>query len=180
MNKFKFEAGIKALSVSFCSGLSDEEMQDVLKVYYKTLCDEKMNDDIFNETVQKLIRTWTPEFGKKFPTIKDLLNTAGLSVESISEKAHGAIRKAIMAVGAYEPLSLGKEHRHAVAHETIRRMGGWPTVCQNGIQEWDRNKERFLRIYSELYFQKVENKHLLCLSDNKNIEYSKQLVSKNI
>ena len=166
-----------------CFQYKPEKIEDAKKMidtYFSALNESKITDDQMIFVSGKLLLTWTPSFGRKFPTVKEFLDISGLSASSIAEKAHKAIKNAILRVGAYEVLFLGNEHRHAVAHECIRQMGGWPKVCQSGLQDWDKQKERFCKIFEEKYYEKIENKPVLCLSDNKNIEYSKQLAIKNI
>lgn len=173
MDKVKFEAGFKALAIAV--GYSFENKEDrvaALRIYYSTLESNGFTDEEWHKCVERMITTFKPQYGVKFPPVKDFLDMSGLSVLSISEKAHRYVKNKIMTVGGYMPISFGKEHRHFVAMESIRRMGGWFAICQKGVQEWDNNKSRFVKIYEELFYDmEVPQKPLLGASDKKNQEF---------
>jgi hypothetical protein len=152
IDKIKFDAGFKALCKSFVFRFKNsQEEQETLRVYHHSLS-KYMTDEDWRKSINKLILTWIPEFGRSFPTVKDFLDAVGLSPEEIAKKAHAVLKIKILKYGGYEAITLGSEHRHYVAMEAVRRMGGWFNVAQSGIESWERNKERFCREYVDLYF----------------------------
>lgn len=150
---------------------NENEAKELIESYYKALSKIEINDELFAKTSARLLYSWKPEFGVKFPPLSDFVDLAGVSPSSIAEKAHRVLKNKILKVGGYEPLDLGKEHKHFVAMEAIRKMGGWFAVCQQGVEQWEKNKKRFSELFEDLYYEKVPHKPLLCGSDLKNQEF---------
>jgi len=173
MDKLKFESAFKALCISVGYQFEDEQTRiETLRVYFEMLSKNHFTDEGWNNTVNKLILSWKPEYGRKFPTVKEVLDVAGVSPSSIAEKAHKAIKSRIFKCSPYEPQDFGKEHRHFVAMEVIRIMGGWFTVCQSGPEKWEKNKVRFLKEFEDIYYRTdIPKKPLLGQSDKVNQEF---------
>lgn len=151
---------------------TQNEYNELFSLYYNSFNESKITEKQLLDVAGRIIFTWEPNFGKKFPSVKKIIDLAGISASSIAEKAHSVIRGKIMKVGGYEPVDLGKEHRHFVAMESIRKMGGWFAICQKGVEEWSRNKPRFIHEFEELYYTTdVPEKPLLGGSDLRNQEF---------
>jgi hypothetical protein len=151
---------------------SAKDASELIDTYFQSFKAAKMNNEHLVKAAGRLVFSWKPEYGRKFPTVKEFIDITGVSPSSIAKKAHTYLKIQIMKVGGYECLDLGKEHRHLVAMEAIRKMGGWFVVCQNGLQEFDRNKDRFCKEFEDLYYQTdIPIKPLLCGSDARNVEF---------
>ena len=151
---------------------TENEYKEMLSLYYNSLSKSGVSEKKLIDVAGNMVFTWKPEFGRKFPSVKEIVDKAGVSPISIAEKAHGVIKNKIMTVGGYEPLSLGFDHRHFVAMEVIRKMGGWFAVCQQGPEVWENNKNRFKEKFEQLYYEKeIPKKPLLGQSDLRNQEF---------
>ena len=160
---------------------SQNEYNETFNLYYNSLKESGITEKQLLDVSGKLVFTWKPEYGRKFPTVKEFVDLAGVSAQSIAKVAHGALKIKIMKVGGYECLDLGKEHKHFVAMEAVRKMGGWFVICQKGVEEWERNKARFCTEFENLYYSgKVPKRPLLCGSDLRNTEFLENYNSKQI
>ena len=118
-----------------------EEAKDLFETYYQALSKSEITEEQFSNVAGRMVLSWKPEYGRKFPSVKEIIDLAGVSTSSIAKKAHRALKIKIMKVGGYDCLDLGKEYRHFVAMEAVRKMGGWFAVCQNGVEQWEKNKK---------------------------------------
>jgi hypothetical protein len=151
---------------------TQEEAKELFETYYQSLSKLKVTKDQFANVAGRLVLSWKPEFGRKFPAVSEITDLIGVSAQSIAETAHSVLKSKIMTIGGYDVLDLGKEHRHFVAMEAVRKMGGWFAVCQNGVEQWERNKKRFCTEFENIYYSgNVPKKPLLCGSDLRNQEY---------
>lgn len=149
-----------------------DEAKELFETYYNALSKSEITDEQFSNVAGRMVLSWSPQFGRKFPSVKELSDLAGVSAQSIAEKAHRALKIKILKVGGYSCLDLGKEHKHFVAMEAIRRLGGWFAICQQGVEQWEKNKKRFCTEFEDLYYSgKVPQKPLLCGSDLRNQEF---------
>lgn len=175
MDKFKFDAGFKALCLAVGHKFDSEiERVETLRVYYQTLSKNGFNDQVWEKTINKMILNWKPSYNDRFPTVRDFLDVNGMSASAIAEKAHKGIKDRITSVGSSCSHSLGIGHKFDVAHEVIREMGGWVLISQNP-SEWDRRKPLFVKTFERLYYEDVpKNKPLLGSS----IEDSQRFLAK--
>jgi hypothetical protein len=188
MDKIKFEAGFRALCVAVGYSTPKSDEQFMLKVYYRKLKEKGFNDDLWVKTINRLIDCWKPEYGVEFPSVAEVLSLSGMSVSSIAKSAHKALEWKIKNVGYDGSFVLSKdgktEHKHYVAMEAVRRMGGWQNVASQGPYEWAKNLNRFCDIYEELFYSdNIPQKPLLGFSDLKRseflAEYNKNQIENN-
>lgn len=149
-----------------------EEAKDLFETYYQALSKSEITDEQFANVAGRLVLSWKPDFGRKFPSVKEISDLSGVSAQAIAEMAHRALKSKIMSVGGYGCLDLGKEHKHFVAMDAVRKLGGWFAVCQQGIEQWEKNKKRFCAEFEDIYYSgKVTKRPLLCGSDLRNQEF---------
>jgi len=168
-----FKEVMKKMMISFqYKPQTAEEAKDLFDTYYKSLSKLNVTDEQFSNVAGRLVLSWKPSFGRKFPVLSEISDLIGVSAHSIAEKAHRALKIKILKVGGYDCLDLGKEHKHFVAMEAVRKLGGWYAICQQGIEQWEKNKKRFCTEFEDLYYSgSVPKKPLLCGSDLRNQEF---------
>lgn len=151
---------------------NQNEAELLIDSYFKSFEASGMTEENLIKVAGILITSWSPSFGRKFPSVKEFLDIGKVSVSSTAKKAHSAVKWKIMNEGSNMPISLGSQHRHFVAMECLRRMGGWVVVAQQGIQSWDKNESRFCKLYEEIFNDTdIPNKPLLGSSDARNTEF---------
>ena len=171
MDKIKFEAGFKALAISLGCKFDKEDEISRLRVYYNILKENGYTDEMWEKSINRMIQTFEPKFGKFYPSTKDFLDMGGMSVSERAKKAHRFPKEEIKNRGYTLPPRFKNKHSHNVAKECIRRLGGWCAVCQDSLMEWDRKLDEFVKLYEELYFGEQSEKPLLGHSDLKNQEF---------
>lgn len=151
---------------------NQNEAELLIDSYFKSFESSGMTEENLIKVAGILITSWAPSFGRKFPSVKEFLDIGKVSVSTIANKAHTALRWKIMHEGSNMPISLGVEHRHFVAMECIRRMGGWVVVAQQGVESWNKNESRFCGMYEGIFYDDdISKKPLLGTSDRKNAEF---------
>ena len=151
---------------------NQSEAELLIDSYFKSFEASGMTNENLIKVAGILITSWNPSFGRKFPSVKEFLDIGKVSVSSTAKKAHSAVKWKIINEGANMPISLGVEHRHFVAMECIRRMGGWSVVAQQGVESWNKNENRFCKLYEDIFNDSdIPKKPLLGSSDARNAEF---------
>lgn len=151
---------------------SKEEAKDLIDTYFKSFSKMGITDEILKNVAQRLILSWRPSYGVKFPFVKDFIDLAGVSASSIAERAFKGIRSRISETGNYKPLTLGEkpeaEHKRSVAFAVINHMGGWSSIGKSGIKVWDKREKEFLDLYEGFYYKEVPKIDYLLGNSNLN------------
>ena len=149
---------------------TQQEAKELIETYFKSFSKIGIDDTILSNVAERLIYTWKPQFGVKFPPVKDFIDIAGVSASSIGEKAFKAIESRIKTLGNYHPLELGEkpeaEHKRSVTFEVIRLMGGWVTIATSGATVWEKRKGEFLSLFEGLYYKDIPVTDYLLGSSN--------------
>ena len=169
MDKIKFNAGFKAMCIAVDHKFEDET--GALRLYYTTLKDSGYTDELWTKNINRMIQTFRPSYGVNFPLLKDFLDMGGMSVSVKSKIAHKFTYGQIRDIGYNAPPMFKNKHSHNVAKECIRKMGGWRSICEDGVKIWNEREQEFIGLYEKLYFEEPSEKPLLGSSDLRNQEF---------
>ena len=173
MDKKKFDAGFRALCIAVGFQLDPEQESFTLQVYYRKLQEKGFTDEIWGKTVNRMIDTWRPQYGVKFPPVAEFLDAAGVSAKSYAIKAFEATQRLIRDKGYNQAISFGRQYKHLVAHETIRKMGGWVSIAGAGVVKFRQRESEFIELYEKIFYEDNELKvtPLLGASDSANKDF---------
>lgn len=148
-----------------------EEVRDLFDTYYQSLSKSEITDKQFTDVAGRIVLSWKPDFGRKFPSVKEFVDIAGVSASVIAEKAYNGIRGQIIEHGYNGQLFLSKSpaHRHHVAFKVISIMGGWVAITTAGVKKYNERKDEFIKLYQDFYYKEVPRvEYLLGSSDLSN------------
>jgi|WetSurSiteA1Bulk_404760.scaffolds.fasta_scaffold05821_6 hypothetical protein len=101
-----------------------------------------LEDEYFKQATSKIIDTFKPTAQTPFPLPVHFNEALGLSGENRTRLAINAVKRA-QHVGPYRSVSFGDR----ALHEAVLRFGGWPTVCDWKLQDWEFNEKKFAGCY---------------------------------
>lgn len=141
MNKEYFQQNFALIYKYFGVHPDNEKTQ----MYWNFL--KNMEDEVFKNAMQCVIREFLPSNQNPFPLVSHFLKHTSTDAHGMAIKAISMIKAYIRKVGRYESVNFNDNTLHAV----VERFGGWPAICGWSDKEWDINEGRLIESYKMSY-----------------------------